>query len=88
MNTIYLWISPDGGITAQQGRDAFSLSDHEALQVDDIRAWIEAPNQAVGDLDRFNVVKAYTYLVEQRHPLVTKSFFYTKFGIRDDVPSG
>jgi hypothetical protein len=88
VNVMYLWISGEGGITAAQGKAAFSLSDHEADQMEDLRQWIITPVQAIQRIDRFLVVNGYTSLIEQRHPDVTKTVWYNKFGIRADSASG
>lgn len=83
----HLWLSTNGGITALQARDAFSLSDHEALQMQDLRDYI-VTGSATNQLDRMFIVTGWSTLIEGDHTLVTKAAFYSKFGIRDDVPSG
>lgn len=77
-----------GGNTASVNvQEYFSFSDHELLQMQDIRDWILAQGNAAEQRSAWNTLKCWMNAVEA-HGIESKTFIYTKFGIRADVASG
>ena len=76
-----------GNTAAQNVQNYFSLSDHELLQITDIRDWIIAQGNATVQKTAWNTLKSWMNAIEQ-HGIESQSFIYAKFGIRADVELG
>lgn len=82
-----VWLYIRGEATGPQAIEYFSFSDHEVLQMLDVRDWILAAGNAAAQQQRFQDCQCWMSQVEQRG-VENKSFIYTKMGIRDDSLSG
>ena len=76
-----------GNTAAQNVQEYFSFSDHELLQLQDIRDWILAQGTAANQRSAWNTLKCWMNAIEQ-HGIENKAFIYSKFGMRDDVALG
>lgn len=82
-----VWLYQRGILTAAQGRAMFSFSDHEMLQMSDVRSWLNAAGTANQQILRWRDLGCIMSLVEQR-AIEAKSYLYTLVGIRSDVADG
>ena len=76
-----------GNTAAVNVQEYFSLSDHELLQMTDLRDWILAQGTVANQKAAWNTLKSWMNAIEQ-HGIESKSFIYSKFAIRADVASG
>lgn len=82
-----VWLYLRGIVTGAQAKGYFSCSDHEALQVGDMLAWLTAAGNLQNQILRYNDMLCLMDQVEQRG-MTSKAWLYSTMSIRADSASG
>lgn len=82
-----VWAFLRNMLTATKAREIFSLSDHEAAQLGDVKTWITSAGTVQAQMQRWIDLLCLMDMVEQRG-ITSKSYLYNLLGIRADSAAG